>query len=151
MPNKILASNVAYQVHRIGHITRVTATLQASLLSKFDFEPIENTSPPIYKFYEVLQSIPFFPEGVLRSYSEDIFYPKSAKTLHIEDANGFHSVRISELDIPDINVSDRNRPGQFCVFQGADGQKLIAPCNARVPAGYDRVFGPASFEACANF
>lgn len=150
MDRKTLPTQVTYTADRLGSLLVLQATCQAPIFSKLDFEPVAGTLPPIFRLYEIHQSIPLFPESRIVIHKELLVYPEWSKYVHVEDGDGFHRLEISGIDVPDFNISGAGSSSRFCVFLHDDGEKLVAPCDARVPPDYERVFGPATYEECAR-
>jgi hypothetical protein len=118
----------------------------------------------------ILEQLPFLifpPEFGLFFLTQDVSLPASkpftiekrtifpsAPSVTIQDADGSHSVAISELgDLPAAPARAPEIAGNdFCVFQWIGIRPyLIAKCDAVVPAVYSRVFGPDTHAKCEEY
>lgn len=149
-----------YKAYRLIGIVSLTATGElANLNDKPDFDQLPfRIMPPMWAFYVIRPDIGL-PATRPFTYSEQIAYPKSANSIRIQDADGFHDVPIAEVVIPDFNISATDATSAtFCVFRvvglggtGGINPLLIAQCDAILPAIYARVFGPATADECRKY
>jgi hypothetical protein len=155
----------SYTATRVSGMLRLTAFGQTpNFGDRVDFGKLPFlTIPPMYAFFFVLKEsgLPAVSPFV---YSEDFFsYPKSAKSVRIQDADGIHDVAISDIAPPvidaiQVRIAD-DAPG-YCVFSLASLVKpstvpsfMIAECHAVavLPDIVPQVFGPATFGECGRF
>jgi len=150
-----------YKAHRLMGVVSLTATGElANFNDKPDFDQLPFLIfPPIWAFYVIKPDIGL-PAIRPFTYTEQIAFPQSAKSIRIQDAIGYHDVPIAELTIPDFNVSETGTVAgaNFCVFRmvgpgstGGINPLLMAQCDTILPAIYARVFGPATADACRKY
>ncbi|MBI3704875.1 MAG: hypothetical protein HY244_13775 [Rhizobiales bacterium] len=154
MPQRVLG-HAKYKAYRLLGVVTLSATGEHSNLNdKADFSQLPFLIyPPMWAFYEIKADISL-PATVPFTYEETISFPKSAKSIRIQDADGFHDVPIAEVVVPDFDAAATTAEAgaQYCVFQWIGINPLmIAKCDAPVPAVYTRVFGPASHDDCKKY
>jgi hypothetical protein len=106
--------------------------------------------PPMYGLFFVTQEISL-PALKPFTVEKQISFPPTASSVRVQDADGDHSVAISDVGpVPSSPLSIAG--GDYCVFQwiGTDSH-VIAKCNAIVAAVYSRVFGPGTHEQCEQY
>ena len=153
----------SYKAYRLMGIVSLTATGElANLNDKPDFEQLPfRIMPPMWGFFVTTADISL-PATRPFTYSEQIAYPTSAKSIRIQDADGFQDVAIAEVVIPPMIAKlAAEADGNYCVFRvvWATGQPspgginplLLAKCDTILPAIYARVFGPATEAECKKY
>ncbi|WPO39448.1 hypothetical protein [Tardiphaga sp. 42S5] len=153
MPNKRLG-NATYKAYRLLGLVHLSATGELTNFNdKPDFEQLPFLiDPPMYAFYVISPDIGL-PATRPFTYEETISFPKSAKSIRMQDATGFHDVPIAEVVVPDFDAATPIKDGaNFCVYGGHGIIPLmVGPCGPDVSGLYERVFGPASFADCENY
>ena len=144
-----------YSAHRLAGITTLTAVGQTSNLNdKVDFEQLPFLRyPPMFGFFLIQQDISL-PSIRPFKYDEIIAFPASAKSVRIQDADGFHDISITEVILPPLADASMVDDGTdtYCVFGWVGiNTHMIAKCDAVVPAVYYKAFGPDSYTACQNY
>jgi hypothetical protein len=93
--------HASYKAYRLLGVVHLVATGQrANLNDKVDFEQLPFLiSPPMYAFYVIMADLGL-PLTLPFTHEEKIFYPKSATSVRIQDATGFHDVPIAEWSLP---------------------------------------------------
>jgi hypothetical protein len=146
----------SYSAFRLGDIVHLTATGQTpNFNDKVEIEQLPFLIlPPMFALYFEHPDI-VFPAVRPFTCTRDIhFYPRNANTLTIQDADGFHSVSITQVPLPDpqIAVAPLSGDDSYCVFSGFGINPLqVAPCDAKLPPGYERVYGPAGLGDCRRY
>jgi hypothetical protein len=144
-----------YKAYRLLGLVHLVATGEtANLNDKVDFDQLPFLIfPPMYAFYLIPADIGL-PAIMPFKYEENISFPKSARSIRIQDADGVHDVLIADVEIPDFDIAVMAAPtgSNFCVFRGFGINPLMmAPCDARLLPGYERVFGPATHAECEKY
>jgi hypothetical protein len=115
--------------------------------------------PPMWGFYIVKADIAL-PATKPFTHSEQVAFPRDARSITVVDADGPQSVRIAEVTVPDFVIDHTTEGGNsdLCVFRlvglggsGGINPFMIAKCDAIVPGIYARVFGPASRADCEKY
>jgi hypothetical protein len=144
-----------YKAYRLLGIVHLNATgTFANINDKADFDRLPFLiNPPMYGFYFIKPETAL-PATLPFVYEEKISFPKDQHFIRIQDANGFIDVPIAEVVVEDFNVnaSALDKGNNFCVFRGFGINPLLsAECNAPLPKGYERVFGPDTIERCNDY
>lgn len=146
----------SYAASRLGSVVHLIATGETpNFNDKVQIEELPFLIlPPMFALYFVHADISL-PAIRPFTYTHDIyFYPRDANALTIQDADGFHSVAIKQVPIPDPQIAAARPAGAdaYCVFSGFGINPLaVAPCDAALPPGYERVFGPAGLDDCRRY
>ncbi len=121
MPTKNLG-RAQYTAYRLAGVTTLTAVGQTpNFNDKVDFEQLPFLiNPPMFGFFVIQQDISL-PAIRPFKYEEVIAFPSTARSVRVQDADGFHDIPIAEVVIPpmvDAAVVD-DGTNTYCVCTGA--------------------------------
>lgn len=145
-----------YKAYRLLGMVHLVATGEfANMNDKADFEQLPFLIfPPMYGFY-IVQADISLPATKPFTYEETIAFPKSAKAIQIQDADGGYSIPIAEVEIPDFNAAaapPNSTDKTFCAFGGPGiNPVMVAKCDSHLPSIFTRVFGPDTYDECRKY
>ena len=154
MPRTV-PGRASYSASRIAGITTLTAVGETpNFNDKVDFvQRPELIFPPSFSFVFIHADIGL-PAMKPFKYEEIIAFPPEADSVLVIDADGPHSVQISELSAARADAAAVVDDGtaSYCVFEWIGiNRHIIAKCDATVPAVFQRVFGPDTYPACKAY
>jgi hypothetical protein len=154
MANKTLGT-AKFSAYRLGGVTTLAAIGETAYWNdKVDFEELPFIGDrPAFAFVVTRQDVGL-PAIRPFSYEEQVFVASSATSVLVEAADGVHDIAISQVRIPPViaGADPDDQSEAFCVYRTIGILHLwIGRCDDKVPMIYEKVFGPATQQACEEY